>query len=153
MKSIWTANGHLREEALLALLHNEPMDELNRLEIAEHLSFCDLCLQRYTELLADRELSAPANSCRETFWQQVRLRALRFFTYRYAAAAAAVALALTLLWGSGHPAFFKSREDTSSPSVSYTEALQKRWDGTIDHTSTWLSALMDRIDPFQEGKD
>ena len=40
-------DGHLTDEALTALA-GESLDDLSRLEIAEHLAFCDLCLQRYT---------------------------------------------------------------------------------------------------------
>ena len=77
---IFRSDGHLRQEALYALVQNQPLEELERLEIAEHLAFCDHCLQRYTQALAESTL----------------------LTSRYATAAAAVALALTLLW-SDHP--------------------------------------------------
>lgn len=40
------ADGHLTDEALLALIRQEEQSELERLEIAEHLAFCDACLQR-----------------------------------------------------------------------------------------------------------
>ena len=43
--------GHLTDEVLLCLIQETPMDELERLEIAEHLAYCNLCLQRYTCLL------------------------------------------------------------------------------------------------------
>ena len=39
---LFRADGHLTEEALRALAENKPLDELHRLEAAEHLSFCDL---------------------------------------------------------------------------------------------------------------
>ena len=38
--------GHLTDEVLLCLIREAPMDELARLEIAEHLAYCDICLQR-----------------------------------------------------------------------------------------------------------
>lgn len=96
---LFRADGHLTEEALRALAENKPLDELHRLEAAEHLSFCDLCLQRYTDALGEEVLLAPAQSCRETIWRRIRARAVRLFTSRYATAAAAVALALVLVWG------------------------------------------------------
>ena len=37
-------DGHLTDEALAALIRDGRPDELSRLEIAEHLSFCDVCL-------------------------------------------------------------------------------------------------------------
>ena len=51
------ADGHLTDEALLALIRQEDQSELERLEIAEHLAFCDACLQRYTDLLAEDALT------------------------------------------------------------------------------------------------
>ena len=69
------ADGHLTDEALLALIRQEEQSELERLEIAEHLAFCDACLQRYTELLAESPLLTPVSSCRQSLWQHLRARA------------------------------------------------------------------------------
>ena len=97
---LFDPSGHLTDRALLALVRNEELDELARLELAEHLAYCDQCLHRYTALLAEAPLLTPAHSCRESLWRRVRARTLRLLTSRYATAAAAVALALTVLWGS-----------------------------------------------------
>ena len=98
---VFRNDGHLSDGVLESLIHNgEALDELTRLEAAEHLAFCDQCLQRYTDLLAGTELLIPANSCQDRLWPRIRFRAIRLLTSRYATAAAAVALALTLLWGS-----------------------------------------------------
>ena len=56
-------DGHLTDEALAALIRDGRPDELSRLEIAEHLSFCDVCLQRYTDLLSGTTLLEPERSC------------------------------------------------------------------------------------------
>lgn len=90
-------DGHLTDEALSALVQQAPLGELERLEIAEHLAFCDDCLQRYTLLLTDTPCF-HRSSCRETLWVRLRRRSIRLVTSRYATAAAAVVLALTLLW-------------------------------------------------------
>ena len=44
-------HGHLTEEALRVLTDGGPLTELERLELAEHLSYCDGCLERYAALL------------------------------------------------------------------------------------------------------
>ena len=93
-------DGHLTDEALAALVRGDPLTELDRLELAEHLAYCDQCLQRYTELLSAGPLLAPEHSCREPLRRRIRRRAVQLGVSRYATAAAAVALALTLLWGS-----------------------------------------------------
>ena len=108
---LFDPSGHLTDRALLALVRNEELDELARLELAEHLAYCDRCLQRYTALLADATLLVPAHSCRESLWRRIQARTLRLLTSRYATAAAAVALALTLLWGGAGP----HRQDRPRP--------------------------------------
>ena len=131
---LFDPSGHLTDRALLALVRNEELDELARLELAEHLAYCDRCLQRYTALLADAPLLVPAHSCRESLWRRIRVRTLRLLTSRYATAAAAVALALTVVWGRGRLDFVRlpiPPEDR--PSVS--EGLQRwsaRWSDSLD---------------------
>ena len=41
--ALFYEDGHLTDEALQALIREEELDTLQRLEISEHLSFCDLC--------------------------------------------------------------------------------------------------------------
>ena len=94
---LFDQHGHLTDEALRALTENAPMDELSRLEVAEHLAFCDQCLQRYTLYLAGQPTLVPAHSCQESLWRRIRQRSIRLITSRYATAAAAVVLALTVL--------------------------------------------------------
>lgn len=105
-------DGHLTDDALTALVQTQELGQLGRLEIAEHLSYCNLCLQRYTEALTCIPLLTPDQSCQTSIWRRIRSRAIRMITSRYATAAAAVALALTLLWS-----------DTS-----FAGRLQARWD-------------------------
>ena len=51
-------DGHLDEAAFPALEHGEA-DSLARLEAAEHLSFCDACIDRYAAYLEGAELLCP----------------------------------------------------------------------------------------------
>ena len=83
-------NGHLTPEGLKALAEGR-LDELARLEAAEHLSFCDECLVRYTALLEEAPLAAPKAPLAPGVWQRIRRRTWRIVTSRYATAAAAVA--------------------------------------------------------------
>ena len=59
MKELFDPNGHLTDDAFGALLRDEPLDEMERLEISEHLSFCDRCVERYAALLDGSELLSP----------------------------------------------------------------------------------------------
>ena len=92
-------NGHLTDGALHAAI-DETLDETGRLEVAEHLSFCDACLLRYTDLLDDGALLTPAVPLAPGVMARARKKLIRMFFNRYAAAAAAVALAL-VFWGTG----------------------------------------------------
>lgn len=139
-------DGHLTDEALAALLKDGGPDELGRLEIAEHLSFCDLCLQRYTELLSGGELLTPERSCRRTLWARVRNRTLRLVTSRYATAAAAVTLALTMLWGGEQPGFSRpAPADAPSPVVEHLRSWPERWNGSLSQAVSGLSDFFDGL--------
>ena len=92
-------SGCLTDEGLQALADGQ-LDELSRLEAAEHLAFCDACLDRYTALLAGPMIVQPPQDLQKPVWQRIRSQMFRVFTNRYATAAAAVAIAFCL-WGSG----------------------------------------------------
>ena len=146
---IFRHDGHLTDQALAALAAGEPLDETARLEIAEHLAFCDLCLQRYTDALAGMELLTPEQSCRESLWRRIRARAARLFLNRYATAAAAVALALTVLWGSagvtlpeGLPLPERPLLPEDRPTVS--DGLRK-WNESLDSVMSGLNDFFDGL--------
>lgn len=140
-------DGHLTNETLTALAQGQEFGELTRLEIAEHLAFCDLCLQRYTDILTGTEFLIPAHSCQDTLWRRIRQRTLQLLTSRYATAAAAVALALTMVWGSGQadiihrPALPEDR-----PSVSQgLREWSARWNSSLDSAMSGLNDFFDGL--------
>ena len=55
---LFDSRGCLTDEGLLALTQNR-LDELQRLEAAEHLAYCDRCVDRYTALLSAQPLQQP----------------------------------------------------------------------------------------------
>ena len=57
---LFTADGHLTDSAF-ALLIQEKLDPLQSLEVSEHLSFCDRCLERYTAILCGSPMQAAQN--------------------------------------------------------------------------------------------
>ena len=59
-EALFDAEGHLTDEGLHALQEGR-LDELGSLETAEHLTFCDYCLARYTALIesAPEKLKQP----------------------------------------------------------------------------------------------
>ena len=129
------ADGHLTDEALLALIRQEDQSELERLEIAEHLAFCDACLQRYTDLLAEDALLIPSRSCQQTLWQRLRVRAVR--------------LALTVLWGSAG-IFPQAAADPLPPSPDSTVTQRlwdwpERWNQSMDSMFSQISDFLDHF--------
>ena len=137
---IFREDGHLTAAALRLLAENHPMDELHRLEIAEHLAFCDLCLQRYTGLLSRGELLTPVRSCRESLQRRIRLRALNLLTSRYATAAAAVALALTVVWGS------RDVQMPLPPAVTEEPVWAETCGDALDEARARFDNFFDRLD-------
>ena len=141
------ADGHLSEEALQMLAQNQAVfDGLQRLETAEHLAFCDYCLQRYTETLETAPLLTPRTSCQRSLWARVRVRAIRLAVSRYATAAAAVALALTVLWGGEtmeitRPVFPEDRPSISRRLTSWTGALSDSLDQAVSGLSQFFDSL------------
>ena len=59
---LFDQNGCLTEEGLHAVIGGQ-LDELGRLEAAEHLSYCDKCMDRYTALLTADVLEEPPSTC------------------------------------------------------------------------------------------
>lgn len=96
---LFNESGHLTDDGLRAVIGGT-LDETARLEAAEHLSFCDACLVRYSDLLGDAQLLDPPEPLAGGVMARVRKKLIRVFFNRYATAAAAIALAL-VFWGTG----------------------------------------------------
>ena len=100
MKELFDPNGHLTDDAFGALLRDEPLDEMERLEISEHLSFCDRCVERYAALLDGSELLSPPEPVAPPVFRRIRERARNLFVNKYATAAAAACFAI-MFWNIG----------------------------------------------------
>ena len=100
-QNLFDERGHLTGAGLNAM-ENGSLDELGSLEAAEHLSFCDACLNRYTNWLEamPQALLSPARDIAPQVQNLLRMRSIRVFTNKYVSIAAAVILALAL-WNFG----------------------------------------------------
>ena len=94
MLDLFDQNGHLTDKALQALTWEEDLNELQRLEISEHLSFCDACTARYTDLLCDDILQAPPIPLYGEVMKKIREKERRLFLRRLTTVSAAACLAL-----------------------------------------------------------
>ena len=140
---LFDRKGHLTEDALAALIDGA-LPELSRLEAAEHLAYCNSCLQRYTNLLSGMELLVPEHSCRESLWRRIRQRTLCLLTSRYATAVAGVALMITLLWGTSAPAFQHLPEELPVIAQQF-QSWPQRWSDALDGALSGLDGIFDRI--------
>lgn len=99
MTPYFDADGHLTDFAFDELLHGEPA-ELTRLEIAEHLSFCDKCTERYADLLCGDALLDAPETLHPLTMRRLRQKAAELFFNRYVAVGVAACLTM-LLWLGG----------------------------------------------------
>ena len=86
---LFDQNGCLTEEGLHAVIGGQ-LDELGRLEAAEHLSYCDECMDRYTALLTADVLEEPPRSARGAVMGTIWVRLMQNTWGRAAVAAVAV---------------------------------------------------------------
>ena len=92
-------DGCMTEAGLRALLDGQ-LDEMGRLEAAEHLSYCDHCMDRYTALLTADALESAPRGMRGAVMGGVWARLMQNTYGRAAVAGVAAVLALTM-WRSG----------------------------------------------------
>ena len=85
-EKLFDAEGHLTDEGLYAL-KDGTLDDLGALEAAEHLTFCDYCLLRYTKMIdnAPECLQQPMRDLIPQVQNLMRLRSFRILTNRFPA--------------------------------------------------------------------
>ena len=98
MTEYFTPDGHLTDAALRGLTEGS-LDELHRLEAAEHLSCCDACIDRYMLLLTEAAPEEPGRDLTLPTMRRLHSRQRRETLHRYASAVAAVALTGALWYG------------------------------------------------------
>ena len=73
---LFQKNGCLTEEGLDALIAGQ-LDELGRLEAAEHLAYCNCCLDRYTARLETQPLETAPPKVQRTVMSSIWVRIMR----------------------------------------------------------------------------
>ncbi len=96
---LFRENGCFTDEGLRSVVESR-LDEMGRLEAAEHLSYCDQCMDRYTALLTEEVLEAPPKSMKNTVMTTIWVRLMQNTYGRISVAGVAAVLALTM-WRSG----------------------------------------------------
>ncbi len=119
-------DGCMSDEGLQALIDGN-LDELGRLEAAEHLSYCDRCMDRYTLLLTEDALQKPPHGTYRTVMEDVWGSLMQNTWGRAAVAGVAAVLAL-MMW----------RTDVLGQITSYRLPV---WTPTIVQTQQTSSRL------------
>jgi hypothetical protein len=132
--ALFDADGCLTDAGLLALT-NGTLDELGRLEAAEHLAYCDRCLARYTALSELQEalqdpLQAPPRDLTGPVMRGIWARLVQNVYGRVAVAGVAAALALGLWQVGAFDLIFTGSEYLAS----YTE---KAAASTVQENDVW----------------
>lgn len=157
--ALFDTEGHLSNAGLMAL-PEERLDELGRLEAAEHLSFCQRCLRRYTMLLENT--GAPMRELTEQVQSMMNNRGFAFMMNRYVSAAAAVMLAFGM-WRVMVSGFLPvltqpdtmprtavvMLQRTEDPYHSITKQVEEYWQRTLHD----LSLMNDTLDTTTKVSD
>ncbi len=129
---LFNERGCLTDEGLHALIDGR-LDELGRLEAAEHLAYCDRCIERYTALLSGDVIETPREPIVGPVMKNLWLRIMQNTVGRAAVAGVAAVLALTL-WGSGGLQNVVSREMQvpTAPTGPRQNVVTRMWDACDD---------------------
>ena len=95
---LFNEKGCLTNEAFTALQEGT-LDELGRLEAAEHLAYCDRCMDRYTLLLSQTAPEQPPKPLGKAVRQSLWVRAMQTRLGRGVVACAAAVMAIGLWSG------------------------------------------------------
>lgn len=130
------------------------LEELSRLEVSEHLSYCDRCLDRYTARLVPEALMDAPDLLKPSVLSALRKKARGAFVSRYFHMAVAASLTL-VLWGSGVFATFGQGDalkklEFELPMEPMPElAVSQRLDSFASTVTGGISDFMEQLTDFQ----
>ncbi|MEG0178763.1 MAG: hypothetical protein RR573_02975 [Oscillospiraceae bacterium] len=136
---MFDSNGHLTNEGLDAIISGN-LDDMMSLEAAEHLSFCDSCLVRYSDKLEHCELLTPNSDIAEPVLKRIRNKGIKVLFTKYGTVAAAMTFAMTL-WSVG--AF-----TNLIPVANAAEDIQSEPTPIIEMTDGFFSKMNKQINGF-----
>lgn len=137
-KELFDHSGHLTDAGLQMLISGE-LSELERFEAAEHLSYCDSCTLRYSELLCGDILMDAPDLIRPGVFRRIRQQARRLFLNRYAAMVTAAGFAL-VFWVTG---VFTIGENVTQE--KWIDGLNRSTSQISESTSRWTGEIADGI--------
>ena len=138
--------GHLTDAAIEAAIA-QTLDELGRLEVAEHLSFCDTCLVRYTAMLTDEKLMSPKTPLAPPVMQRIRRKVVGVLFNQYTTYAAAAAFAL-VLWGTGVFTGFVQERSFEVQQQPPQQSITQKADGLLREANNALNHVLAQANDY-----
>ncbi len=99
MNNCFDNNGHVTKQAL-ANLSNAELTQIQQYEIAEHLSFCDTCIELYVSTVKNQSTIPLTLNTSDNIIKKIRKRIFKTAFNKYTTYVAAACLAL-IMWGIG----------------------------------------------------
>lgn len=139
MDEIFNEDDHISDYGFNKLLQDE-LNDLELLEIAEHLSFCDECIEKYSELLNNVSLLSPPETFINRTLKAIKQKTIRLIYNKYFSAAVAAGFAI-FLWVSGIfninvEALNKKIEIPVNKRTSITDSFSAKFNSIVDKLSS-----------------
>lgn len=146
MSEYFSLDGHLTDLAF-EQMNSDTLTELERLEIAEHLSFCDSCIERYTSFLCGSELLAPPEPLSLGVCKRIRQLLRTIFFNRYVTVGVAACFTM-ILWTNGvfSPSLIESTARPLSRISSISQTLSEK---TSEFSEKLSDNIQDALDQIQ----
>lgn len=127
------------------------LGDLERLEVTEHLSYCDLCVERYTAMLTEDALLEAPELLKPGILKELRRRMARVFVNRYFHMGVAACLTL-VLWSTGVFASFGelalNPPRLERPAPEDRVSISQRMEDFTDGIGNGLYDFMDQLNTF-----
>ena len=151
-EEIFDEEGHLTASALQTFFQpwqEEEFSQLQRLEIAEHLSFCDHCVLCCTEILTDDRLLTPSDVVVSTVMTELSKRERKRNLHKYASVVIAAGFAL-LFWVAGVFSLPVPVEEFSQlmPFSGFTNGMEQKMVETTEFTSEISQGISQQLEDF-----
>ncbi|HIZ54898.1 MAG TPA: hypothetical protein H9671_01665 [Firmicutes bacterium] len=146
----FSSDGHLTDVALQILSDPESnLDELKRLEIAEHLSFCDACLMRSIDILSSAAAPPLEESMSKQIMKHIRTKSRVNWINQYISVGVAACFAL-LLWITG---VFSSPVEADRNLQDIAAEFTQGTNQVTDTLSGYIQQFFDHIENFYMKED
>ena len=144
--TIFNQNGHITAEGFF-LLVTEKADEMQRLELSEHLSFCYRCLEQYLVEMEKITLLEIEESVAKRVMKKVRHKTALLAHKRFGTAVAAACIAM-ILWTSGAFSWttMAQQYDTVERFEEELERLSWQNQNTLHNVLQKYQQILDKLD-------